>query len=412
MITITQIAEYIENQLNALVPNTQTWAFKIWANAGERTKTIREGNTVYYTIDGTLQSNSSGLDPNVLVMGVNSLTLNFNVPTEPPRSNAAQSSSILEEIQAGQIYFINLVSGILTTYFTKAQSFTLTDASGNGYGVGMYAGVAIPSVVDISRLGRTLPMSVSITLNFVEGGINALDIKVYVDGQRLPYKSFSPSRSGQLATSVQSNASKQTSVETSALYGASFTCPSVVNNYACAAALNIVQGEDINTAHFLTVEWGTARTDTRLVIFNSATAMASGADFAGLTVNLTEAYEPEYLNYPDGFVIGAFACTASTLPVTLSFTINANISVTYANNATVPDSVQFFYYIAGKAYSATLTSDSVNGQTATYSGTITVSIVLEAEDYVPTDSGYDIYLVMSGTATISNVSSVFTYVEL
>lgn len=420
MITVEQIAEYIETGLNALIPylpNDQTWQFKIWANAGERTKPLRNGNTVVYYIEGVLQVNTSAIEPNVLEMGVNGLTLQFTVPTQPPRTNLYQTAASLQEVQEGQLYFINTVGSLLSQYFTQAQAFELTDDDKNTFGVSMVSGVAIPSVIDISSIGKAIPMSVSITLNFVLGGINALNIKVYMDGERVPYQSFSPSRSAQLSTNVQSNSSKQTNLATSSLYAIALTCPSAANNYASSAILDYIAEPDLNTAHFIRVTWGDEREDIYLMEASSGNAMVARADFAGLTVNLCETYELEYLNYPEQFTVGAFAVAVST-GTSLSFTINANVTKTYpglASGVTVPTSINFYYYIAGKAYAYSVPRTSlisgVGQQTAVFSSAQAVTVTLSDGDFVPTDTGYNVYLVMSDNATISDVTSGYTFNE-
>ena len=383
MISVAQIVEYIETGLNAAIPTDQGWQFKIWANAGKRTKPQRNGNNVVYYVEGVLQTTTSAIEPNTLIMGVNGLSLDFAVKAQPPRTSAAQTSQSLEEVQDGQIYFINLVANVLSEYFTKSQSFQLTDSDGNTYGVAMFAGVALPSVIDISSIGVAVPMSVSITLNFVLGGINALDIKLYMDGERVPYQSFSPSRAGQMSTNVQSNTTAQTNLATSSLYAISLTCPSANNNYASQYVLNYIQSPDINTGHFITVEWSDTRTDIYLMTASSANAMVAQADFAGLTVNLCEAYEIEYMNFPDQFIVGVFNCAASTA-TSLSFTINASVSTTYAEGETAPESIQFMYYICGQAYVFTVPQTSTTptedgGQTVVYSGTQAVTVAISSQ---------------------------------
>lgn len=256
----------------------------------------------------------------------------------------------------------------------------------------------------------------SITLNFVLGGINALDIKLYMDGERVPYQSFSPSRAGQMNTNVQSNTTAQTNLATSSLYAISLTCPSANNNYASQYVLNYIQSPDINTGHFITVEWSDTRTDIYLMTASSANAMVAQADFAGLTVDFCEAYEIEYMNFPDQFTVGAFNCAASTA-TSLAFTINASVSQIYEAGETVPESIQFMYYICGQAYAFTVpltrtTPTASGGQVAFYSGTQAVTVAISPQNYVLAKEGYDIYLAMSDNATISGVTSGFTFSEV
>ena len=119
MITIKELAEYFESQLNALIPDGEEYEFKIWAEAGKYKKPYRQGNKVYYFINGQLATNASAVTPNALVMGVNGLTLSFLVPLLPPKTNPAQTDGELAMYQDGQLYFIQQISALLLQYFTK-----------------------------------------------------------------------------------------------------------------------------------------------------------------------------------------------------------------------------------------------------------------------------------------------------
>lgn len=420
MITVAAIASYFENALNALIPSGENYQFKIWAEAGNFLKPYRvpNTNTVVYPINGQLSVNSSAVTPNALVMGVNGLTLEFLVPTQPPKASPAQPDSELAPVQDNQLYFIQQVSKILLKYFVRPINDTMTDENGDSFSMAIYSGVSISGVIDqFAHVGEAMPMSVSITLNFAQGGINGLSINVYMDGEQIPYLTFDPSRSAQLTTDLQSNATVQKHLSTSTAYGIQFTCPSTIANTATMAVYDyIASSVPTNEAHFVEVEWGEERDDIYLMLFTSANATVRGAEFAGLNANMGEAYQnEEYFSFPASFTVGTFT-SATSSATSLSFTLSATFTVTYAQNATVPESYPFYYYIGGTAYKltatlSTTTAGADNTTVATFAVTQAITATLNASDYAYNDdsNNYTVYLIASQQITVTNVSAGFTY---
>lgn len=417
MISISQIAEKIETDLNSLLAETDEWSFKIWVNAGKYQKPLRQGNKVNYVLNGILRTITTAIDPNVLTMGINGLYLEVLVPTEPPRTNTSQTNAQLADIQNGQFYFISYVQQIMTQYFTSTQSFVMQDENGENFGCSLVGGVGLPGNIDLyAQAGQAVPISVSITLNFVAGGINAFDVKVYMDGERVPYLSFVPSRSSTLTTDLQSNANAQKHISTSSAYGIQFTCPSSSANPATAAIYDtIADPAQNNTAHFVEVEWGAQRDDVYLMIITSANVTASGAEFAGMNASLGEAYQSEeYFSFPDQYTVGTFS-QASSMGATLTFAIASTFVLNFPQAA--PESFPFYYYIAGKAYKIMATAQSTTTQTdgstsVTFTASGTATIALTASDYAYNDTTntYSVYLVASQSVTITNVTNGFTWV--
>lgn len=420
MITVAALASYFENALNALIPSGENYTFKIWAEAGNFTKPYRvpNTNTVVYTINGQLSVNASAVTPNALVMGVNGLTLEFLVPVQPPKSSPTQPDSELAPVQNGQLYFIQQVSQILLRYFVKPINDTMTDENGNSFTMAMYSGVSISGVIDqFTQVGEAMPMSVSITLNFGEGCVNGLSINVYMDGEQVPYLTFDPSRSAQLTTDLQSNTTVQKHLSTSSAYAIQFTCPSTIANTATMAVYDyIASSVPTNEAHFVEIEWGEERDDIYLMLFTSANATVRGAEFAGLNANMGEAYQnEEYLSFPASFTAGTFTSSTSSA-TSVNFTVNSTFNITYAQNATIPESYPFYYYIGGTAYKLTATlsttaAGSDNSTVATYAVTEAITAALNASDYAydEDNNNYIVYLIASQQITVTNVSAGFTY---
>lgn len=418
MITIGKLAEYFENELNALVPDNAGYEFKIWTDAGDYSDPymLPNSNKVIWPINGLLSVATSALTPNLLVMGVNTLRLEFLVPAPPPRTDAAQKEEDLAEIQNGQFFFIQQVREILLKYFVRPIRDSMTDDNGKTYSAAMYSGVAIPGVLNIyPRAGKAMPMNVSITLNFGEGIINALDIKVLMDGEPVPYMVFNPSRSSQLSTDVQSNTEVQKHIQTSSVFGMQFTCPSTTEG-AASVVYAYIFGKESNTAHFFEIDWGEAGEEIYLMLFTSANGSVSGAEFAGLNASLGEAYQnEEFFVFPKIFTAGVFVAADSS-DDQITFTINSTFTKSYADGEVVPNAFPLYYYIAGKAYKLeaeqTATEVGDNGTTvATFAVMAQITADLKPSDYAynNADHNYNVYFIASEQVTITGVSQGFTY---
>lgn len=409
MITIKELAEYFETQLNALIPDGEEYEFKIWAEAGKYKKPYRQSNKVYYFINGQLATNASAVTPNALVMGVNGLTLSFLVPVLPPKTNPAQTDSELAEYQDGQLYFIQQVSALLLQYFTKTKMLSVTDSENNTFTLAMYAGVAISGVIAIySNAGEAMEMSVSITLNFAQNGVNGLGIKVYMDGELVPYMSLNPSRSGQLSTDVQSNAVVQKHIATSTVYGIQFTCPSATGSQATLAVYDYIADEsENNTVHFVEIEWGEQRYDVYLMLFTAANSSVSGAEFAGLNVTLGEVNElVELCTLPTGFR-GCYLKHEDTSTPSISFVLNISFSKQFPQNS-VPETYPFYFFICGKCYkvicTGTASGEPSDGlQTVNFTGSTNTFITVSPEDFIYSeeDDEYLIPAIFSQYATVN-----------
>lgn len=416
MITVAALAEYFEDELNALISSDEKFEFKIWAEAGHYKSQRRQGNEIYYYINGLLAVSTSAYTPNALVMGVNGLSLTFLVPTLPPKTDVSQTDSELVPEQKGQLYMIQNIANILLGYFDKTKSLSMTDAKGNEFNIAMYSGVSISGVLDIyPKVGEAMPMSVSITMNFADGGVNGMDIKVYLDGELVPYMSLNPSRSSQLVTDVQSNTSEQGHVATSSAFGVQFTTVSATSNQSTLAVYNyIADGKEAKVAHFVEVEWGSQRDDIYFTLFTTANGTVTGAEFAGLNATLGEAYQnEEFFDFPSEFGVGTFSASDSTAE-SLTFSISASFTKTYDTEDDIPDTYPLYYVIAGKAYKLTATRSSTSSNIATFTATGSVSVALGDENYAydeDTDA-YVIYLIASKSVSVTGVSSGFTYSEV
>lgn len=382
MITTEQLAEIFETGLNALV-DYENLSFKIWSNVGDRKKPLRQGNDVFHYITGDIQVSGSSITANRLVMGVNQLTVVFNVPVDPPKTSAKQTAEDLQPVKDGQYWFVQYIMGILSDYFQKYQALELQDANGVTYGVGIVAGVSIPQGVDLQAwTGNSLPVNVYIEANIVQGGIISLDIGVELDGEVLPFQSFIPDRSGVFSSNVYSGKTVSTIITESSAFAAEATIPTNTVFQSSATAVAYLLHGKPNVAHFLKIKWGaTDNADTALyfVTLTRCNGAMNGVVIASVTFRIAEIQSnAELIDAPDGFQVGYFTLASSSVE-SLSFTVSAACLA----------------YVAGKAYEWTA-GQSVN-----------VPLSPDAITYDEDSDEYRVYLITDKAVTVSGTDIDF-----
>ena len=306
MITLEQIARYLENGLNAEL-GEKNIKFHIWANVGKKDKSFRSGNRVTHYITGNLLSPASSNDANLLVMGVNTLSLEFAIPVKRPRTYANQPQAELQEIVDGQYPFVNQVYGAIDRYFQKAQSFILLDGK-EEYSLSMQAGTSLSGSVDISsELGRYVTAYVSITLYFIQGGTISKDITVTFDNSPIPYQVVRVGRSSEMSRDVYSGNYTTKALCSSTAFSIDVQFPSNADDITASTVGFILKGVP-NESHFVTVQWGkNAQKKVYMMTLDNSIANAQGVTIAGITAAFVEASQnAELLNFPTGYQVVKF----------------------------------------------------------------------------------------------------------
>ena len=386
MITLTQFAERIEDGLNAVLNNPEI-QFKVWATAGQMTKPVRSGNTVTQFITGNLRSSSSSNDANVLVMGVNGLTLDFSVPVQEPKTNSEQTAEQLARVQNSQYPFLSLIIAAIDGYFQSAQAFVMTDASDQTeYTVAMQAGTTVTGNVDLAaRLGNNVIVSVYITLYFLQGGINSRNVAVYVDGQRLPLQSANIGRVNRNESDVYSGDLSVKNAASASAISIDFAFPANSDNATKEAVSSLLKGT-INKAHFVEIDYGTVESEKYFMTFDNLASNPQGVTFAGISGSLIEVVDnPLLLDVPAYMQVGRFEFSSSNI-------------VSFHFSVTLPGDSPILAFIAGDVLEMNDGLQIVN---------------LTAQDFVydPTDDVYYVYLITNGAVSVSGAGVTFTIVK-
>ncbi len=386
MITTEQLANLFETELNALL-DYENLSFKIWASVGKKQEGLRQGNDVFSYINGNIRVVASSITANRLVMGVNNLTVTFDIPLDPPKTTAAQTAEFLATIKNGQYWFAQYIMEILSGYFQKYQALEMQDENGVTYGIGLVAGVSLPQGVDLTAWrGNSLTVDVYVEANIVQGGILSLNIAVELDGEPLPFQSFTPDRQGVLAPDVYSGSDVSKVIATSSAFAAEASIPTNSVYGSSAFAVSYLLHGDPNTAHFLKIEWGNAEdadSALYLVTFTRATGGMQGVTIASVTFQIAQVQDDmELINVPSGFQVGYFVLASSDV-TSFSFSVSGGCLA----------------YIAGKAYELAAGAQQ------------TVALAEQDIVYNEDSDEYRLYLITSAAVTVTAAGYTFEIVN-
>lgn len=378
MIKLSDIAKYIEDGLNAALGDAG-YSFKIWADAGEMIHALRTGNDVRHWIPANLRSVSSANEGNILVMGANGLMLDVAIPVKRPKTSALQTPEELEKIQDGQYPFVEEVKAVLDDYFQVSQVFTREDADRVSYTISMDAGRSQTGVVDILPvLDECLTVSIFISLTFLQGGINARNVVLNIDGVRVPFATVTFGRSNRLSSDVYNEAAVVKNLATATSFSIDFAFPATSDNSTKQAFLALLEGKP-NIAHFVEVNIGSAFDGSYLMALDNLQMNAQGVLFAGITGALIElADNPSVIDTPDYMQVGRFT-VADSVSESLTFTAT------------------------GTAYIA--------GEIRELSGETTISLSPSDFVYSESDDTYYIYMLSLSAMSVSASSAAFTVVK-
>lgn len=380
MITLVQFAETIETGLNSALNEVgiADIEFKVWATAGQLSDAVRTGNTIENYITANLTSDSSSNDENILVMGYNGLTLQFALPIKAPRTSAAQTVEALARVKNSQYPFVDLVLSAVDSYFQRSLIFSLKDGDTN-YTVTMTAGRSLTGNVDLAaELSETVLISISIDVYFLEGGINSLNVVLYVDGVRVPFQTLRIGRSNTLASEQYSGEESVKNISTASAISLDFAFPANADNTTQESVLTLLQGQ-LNRAHFVRLQFGT-ETEQYLMMLDGLMTNAQGATFAGISGSLLEVVEnPLMLDFPEYVQVGRFAF-ADSQTETLTFTV-------------------------------TDCTGYISGEVRDFSGAQAVTLSADDFWYSSADDTYYVYFVTLGAATVTNANATFSIIQ-
>lgn len=390
MISLIKFANIIENGLNTIL-NDPNIEFRIWATAGQKNKSVRNGNTVTHFITGNLRSVSSSNEDNILSMGDNGLILEVNVPIRPPKTTSLQTATELARIVNSQYPFVDYIASVIDTYFQIASVIVEQDNNGNKYTISLSAGRVNTGNVDlVPQFGENVTLNVSINAMFLQDGINARNVMLYADGKKIPLSEITISRSNRMVNDQYSGDNSIKNLSTATALTFEFAFPANGDNTTKETVDYLLRGKT-NVAHFIDLIYGNEggkinETESYFMTFDQLSSNARGVLFAGITGALIEVVDnPLMLNVPDYFQVGRFEFTDSQ-EETLTFTI-------------------------------TECTAFIGGTVQKMNGAQTISLTPDDFVYSPEDDKYYVYLITMTDAetpaatTVSGASATFTVIK-
>ncbi len=302
MLDLYSIAKEFERGLNEQLvdPNLK---FRIWVNAGERSKPIRTENTVIRFIDGILRPTASQNLGTLVDAGAWSLVLDFIIPIPPPKT-AADGTESLERLETDQYNFVLKVFDGVNEYFSRAESMLFPNDPEDGvkqYSVGIRAGIALPGTVSIfPGVGEGTPMTVYIELNYMQSGVNSRAASVAIDtpDNLLPVLNAELSRSNVLSSDVYAGKSKRQSVASASAFALSLQLPLTKDT---GQIYDFLAEGKLNVAHFVFYTIEGKQTIYWMIADEPAQAQKDVSNI-GLNVNFIELVDDEeFVNLPDGY---------------------------------------------------------------------------------------------------------------
>lgn len=378
MITLSEIAEKIESGLNAIIGN-ENLQFRIWAGAGEMEKYfLRTGNTVKGLITANLRSVSSANDSNIIVMGSNGLVLDVAIPTKSLKTRADQTAEDLEKIKNGQYVFLDEIKEVIDSYFQLYKVFEYEE-NGVSYTFSMEGGRLTDDTVDVYPvLDECMVVSVYISLIFLQGGINARNVNISIDGEQVPFSNITIGRSNCLSSDVYNTAPVTKNIATSSALSIDFSFPANADKSTQQTFLSLLGGKP-NIVHFVEVSIGSVYDGKYLMIFENLNMNAQGVLFAGINGSLIEASDNPYvIDTPDYMQVGRFTFSDSDVE-TITFTATGTA------------------YIAGEVR-------QLNGAT-------TINLLSSDFAYSESDDVYYVYMISLSAMQVSGSSITFTVIK-
>ena len=390
MISLSDFAKIIEDGLNETLADPDI-KFKIWADVGKEVRATRTGNQVQDYILGNLRISSSANDANMLVMGVNSLTLELSVPLRRPWTNLAQTEASLEAVQEGQYIFVREIREAVDQYFQRYQIFS-EKVGDITFTLAMQAGACITGNVDLAaQLNRNVTMTVNITLYYLEGGINSKDIVFEIDGSAVAVQSMTISRRGNVSSDVYSDADDTQNYLTSSAVSIDFASPANIYGATRAILSYLLEGKK-NVAHFVRVKYASLSDSLYLMTFANGDTNIAGISFAGTTGSLVSTVKDvELLDFPESYQVARVSVTSSELTeIPLQATLAAGMSANL--------------YAAKKFYAL---SASASGAATE----LNIPVTPASLPYDPESDSYFLYLVTDKAVTFTSAAGTVQVVK-
>ena len=317
MLNLKDIAKEFETGLNTALGDKNV-KFKIWVNAGQRTKPRRKGNAVTYFIDSILRPTASMNLGTLIDMGSWTLTLEGLVPIPPPRTSANPTDEEMQRVYEEQYNYALGIFGAVDKYFSIAENISITTEGGKTFSVGIRAGTSIAGLAELLHgVGEAVQLTVYIELGYTEGGVNSRLATIAIDTPEniVPSMATDINRENVLQNDVYAGETCRRSAASASAIAISLQLP--LTDKTGQAYDFLVNGE-INVAHFVYYTLN-GKTTVYWMMVDSPVQSSREVTNIGINYNLIEATnDPELVNLSAGYHVARAEVNANTV---LFFTV-------------------------------------------------------------------------------------------
>lgn len=297
MYNFNDLKNYIETVLNEKLFETlgaeerDTNPFKLFADVGEAQKSYRHLNTVYAKRYGVCSVIASNVTP-INGLQIYNMTASIDILVNVDRvlgldannygeyAPVIETRRILDEIAAERSAVAFVYEKVEESKsYTVIPVFTVSTA-------GTYA-------VDAAELGKVVPLSFSVDVSVIEGGINSSEISITIDGETVYASQMAEDMVASSEGQTRIGESRSTFNVQEAKYSLSFVMPLTTSALSLRFLGMMHTGENLTPLSII-VKYGksnTAPTYSHTMTVASVRLTGEIPNNAGLNIELVEADE-------------------------------------------------------------------------------------------------------------------------
>lgn len=330
MIQLKTLAEKLQDELNKVANGDID--YRLFVDTGKFLKASRTNNSVITHICGLYTNQTSNIsnaftsqdtEQKGLTVATMTNIATFVIPCLDDEDTIYsvkrhKDGTTEKELQSiGTTAFLQAIRGHIDTVASKNLYYNI-----DGYDIAVAFTIAETGTREqLPELGDCFTFAINCFYNIIEGGDNSRNWLVWLDGNIVPYSSFSIDRQTTQETTVYANRGRNTSTQTIAdTFACAIEVPALAIDINNTIKKFCINGDDGN-AHIMKYTLGyngqELLTGYKVVVFTSATMTASGVLNVGTKIQLNETAEPYGLIAFDSSIYNIYKATSSNSVLTL-----------------------------------------------------------------------------------------------
>lgn len=271
--------EDLKNSYIDKVLEQTSYNFRIYTDTGDYKEAIRKGNNITEYINGLFVVSGTNMDYAGADEPLVTLTaeLKFLIPVGDDSDINGEFKNVSE--------FRNAIS---EAFENTSNKFNLTTSDGKTYSVVVAYSFPLSGQRAIKNMtGDSFTFSCNIYFAYLNNALNASDVTITIDGEKVPCLGFALSRRPAISADIYSNNqnTESSAYAESAGFAIDITLPAFINAIGGICADYILGLEDANTPHTVNITFG-ERTITKTMIFGESSAEGQGIESVRYTISL------------------------------------------------------------------------------------------------------------------------------